>query len=138
MVGKCRQVGKLQRGRTLGRGFTLIELLVVMTIIALLLTIALPKYFGSIERAKEATLRENLKVLRTTIDRFRADTGRFPENLDELVAKQYLRSVPLDPVTESAATWVVVAHQDAEVAGVFDVKSGAKGVGRDGAQFSEL
>lgn len=129
---------KSNAGITRRIGFTLIELLVVMTVIALLMTIALPKYFNSIDRSKEMALRENLRILRTTIDRFHADTGQYPESLEELVAKQYLRSVPVDPVTESSATWVAVAHQNPDVSGVFDIKSGAKGKGADGMQFGKF
>lgn len=119
-------------------GFTLIELLVVLAIVALLLTIALPRYFGSLERSKEAVLQENLKVLRTTIDKFHGDTGHYPESLDELVTKEYLRAVPVDPVTERADTWVTLPHRDTEIPGIFDVKSGASGTARDGTPFSEL
>ncbi len=124
--------------RGAGSGFTLIELLVVLALIALLLTIALPRYFGSLDRSKETVLKENLKVLRTTLDKFQADTGQYPEVLDELVAKQYLRAVPVDPVTESATTWVIVPHQNPEVRGIFDVRSGAQGKSRGGVPFGEM
>ncbi len=79
------------------RGFTMIEMLVVMAIIAVLLTIALPKYFQDENRAKEAVLMENLHTTREVIDKFFADTGRYPESLSELVEKRYLRSMPLRP-----------------------------------------
>jgi len=120
------------------RGFTLIELLVVMSIIALLLTIAVPRYFGSLTRSKEVALQENLHVLRTTLDKFRADTGRYPETLDELVEAKYLRAVPADPVTESAATWVLVPPREAGTTGVGDVRSGAQGQLKDGRRYDAL
>ena len=91
------------------RAFTLIELMVVMAIIATLLTIALPRYFGSVERSKEATLKQSLAVMRDAIDKFYGDTGRYPDALEELVTKRYIRSLPVDPITESATTWVTVA-----------------------------
>jgi len=119
-------------------GFTLIELLVVLAIIALLLTLAAPRYFGSIEVAKEAVLRENLKNVRATIDQFHADTGAYPKTLDELVERKYLRALPIDPFTESAATWQAIAPDADRSEGVFDIRSGADGATRDGKPLSEL
>ena len=124
--------------RALWRGFTLIELLVVMSIIALLLTIAVPRYFGSLEKSKEVALKENLQVMRTAIDRFHTDKGRFPNDLGELVSEKYFRTVPVDPVTESATTWVPVPSRDIESPGIEDVKSGAPGMTRDKIPYSQL
>jgi general secretion pathway protein G len=117
-------------------GFTLIELLVVLAILATLLTIAVPRYFSSIDRSKEAVLKENLYQLRDAIGKYHADRGKYPESLDALATDKYLRKVPLDPITESAATWVVVAPDDPQKGGVFDVKSGAQGKGSDGTEFA--
>jgi general secretion pathway protein G len=119
-------------------GFTLIELLVVMAIIATLLTIALPRYFGSVERSKEATLKQSLAVMRDAIDKHYADTGRYPDAIEELVTKRYIRSLPVDPVTESAATWVTVAPPEGAKGGVYDVRSGAPGKATDGTAFADL
>ena len=118
-------------------GFTLIELLVVMAIIALLLTLAIPRYFGSLERSKEAVLREDLYQLRDAIGKYYGDKGRYPESLDALATEKYLRKVPVDPLTESAATWVVVAPEDPQKGGVVDVKSGAQGKASDGSVYAE-
>lgn len=120
------------------RGFTLVELLVVFAIIAVLLAIAVPRYFSSETRAREAVLKENLYVMREAIQQYYADKGKYPEQLESLAAEKYLRAIPLDPVTESATTWVVVPPQDAGKGGVYDVKSGAPGAGADGKPFSEL
>ncbi|MBX3475886.1 MAG: prepilin-type N-terminal cleavage/methylation domain-containing protein [Planctomycetes bacterium] len=117
-------------------GFTLIELLVVMAILATLLSIAAPRYFESLDRAKEATLRTDLRMLREAIDKYRADTGRLPETLQSLAEARYLRTVPVDPITESDTTWVVKPHPDGTTPGVFDVHSGASGVGHDGKAYS--
>jgi general secretion pathway protein G len=119
------------------RGFTLIELLVALAIVALLLSIVVPRYLGSLGRAEESVLKENLHALRDAIDKHQADTGRYPASLDELVAKKYLRSIPTDPVTQSAATWLVVAPADPQLGAVYDVKSGAKGAGRDGKPYEQ-
>ena len=119
------------------RGFTLIELLVALTIIALLLSIAVPRFFGSLGRAEESVLKENLYAMRDAIDKHLADTGRYPASLDDLVAKKYLRSVPADPVTQSSATWIVIAPVDPQLGAVYDVKSGAQGAGRDGKPYEQ-
>jgi general secretion pathway protein G len=120
-------------------GFTLIELIVVMAIIATLLTIALPRYFGSVERSKEVTLRQSLNVMREAIDKFNADNGRYPEKLEDLVEKRYIRAIPVDPITESVATWVIVPVPGAMAQGtVYDVRSGAPGNASDGKPFAEL
>lgn len=116
-------------------GFTLVELLVVFTIIGLLLTLALPRYFGSVDRAKETVLRENLVQMREAISRYHADKGRYPESLDALAAERYLRAVPLDPLTESTRTWQLVAPPDPQTAGIYDVRSGAGGRAQDGTEY---
>lgn len=118
------------------RGFTLIELLVVMTIIATLLMIALPRYFRSLERSREAVLREDLFVMRDAIDKYHADLAHYPETLTSLVEQHYLRGVPVDPQTRSSETWVTVANEDPEVPGIRDVHSGSPAVASDGTSFA--
>lgn len=119
------------------RGFTLIELLVVMAIIATLLTLAVPRYFGNLDKAKEAVLRENLSTLRQSLEKYYEDTGKYPAALDDLVARKYLRKIPVDPITESQATWIIIAPGDVQKGGVFDVQSGASGNAKDGSAYSE-
>jgi len=119
------------------RGFTLIELMVVMAIVATLLTLALPRYFGSLDKSKEAVLKENLFQMREAISRYYADKGKYPESLEGLATEKYLRKVPLDPITESAATWLLVQPEDPQKSGVVDVRSGAAGKSRDGSEFSQ-
>lgn len=116
-------------------GFTLIELLVVMAILATLLSLVAPRYFDSVERGKEAALRTNLRMLREAIDKHRADTGRLPESLEQLVESRYLRAVPLDPVTDRM-DWILVPMPGGAMAGVYDVHSGASGMGRDSTAYS--
>ncbi len=120
------------------RGFTLIELLVVMTILAILLTIAVPRYFGSVDKSKEAVLRQNLSQMRDAISHYYADKGKYPDSLDVLASDRYLREVPLDPITDSEKTWITVQPPDPQKSGVYDVRSGAQGQTRDGKNFSEL
>jgi len=107
------------------RGFTLIEMLVVMTLIALLLTLAVPRYFSSLDNGRQTVQRQNLATMRDAIDKFYGDQGRYPDTLDELVVKRYLRSVPIDPVTETS-NWVVSAPVDPTQGAVYDVQAPAR------------
>jgi general secretion pathway protein G len=119
------------------RGFTLIELLVVMAIVALLLAIAAPRYLGSLDKSKETALRQTLSVMRDALDKFYGDNGKYPDSLDTLVSRRYLRSLPVDPMTGSNGTWTTVAPDDPEKGRIYDVHSGADGTGRDGTAFRE-
>jgi len=120
------------------RGFTLIELLVVLGIVALLLTLAVPRFFPSVDKTKETILLDNLRNTRAVIDQYHADTGRYPDSLEQLVEKKYLARVPVDPVTDSETTWVIVPPEaDGEPGAVYDIRSGAPGNGRDGRPYAE-
>ena len=91
------------------KGFTLIELMVVMAIIATLMTIALPRYFSSLEASKETTLHQSVSSMREALDHYYGDTGRYPDSIEQLVELRYLRNQPLDPIAERKDTWVIVA-----------------------------
>lgn len=118
--------------------FTLVELLVVMAIIATLLSIAVPHYFRHLDLARENSLKQTLSVLRDTIDKYHADTGNYPESLDELIDKRYIRRLPVDPMTESSSTWVFVPPPDAPGAKeIWDIHSSAEGTGQDGTAYQD-
>lgn len=124
------------------RGFTLIELLAVVTIISILVSMAVPHYQNTILRAREAALKQNLHLLRSLIDQYFADKGHYPESLETLVTDGYLRTVPIDPFTDSNSTWQTVEAAASPLGGenppgIFDVKSGAPGVGKDGVPYNE-
>ncbi|NRF69145.1 prepilin-type N-terminal cleavage/methylation domain-containing protein [Aquincola sp. S2] len=135
----------MRTGRSLGWvstssrtvGFTLIELLVVLAIVAVLLTLALPRYYGQLDAAKEAVLLDNLRTTRDVIGKFYGDTGRFPESLEELVAKRYLAGVPVDPITESATSWTIDPVPPGYKGAVYDVHSTAPGTGRNGVPYAQ-
>lgn len=123
-----------------GRGFTLIELLLALLLVALLASLVAPVVTGSIQRAKESTLKENLYVLRKAIDDYYADTGKYPAELDELVQKRYVRKIPRDPMTDSKDTWQLV-RADSESGddsnGIIDLRSGSDAAGSDGTAFKD-
>ncbi len=125
------------RVNKISHGFTLIELMVVMTVIALLISIAVPSYFHSVEQAKEATLKQSLSVMRVAIDKFYGDNERYPTSINELVTRKYIRAVPVDPITESTETWVTQAPSLDVSNAVFDIKSGAPGKAKDGSAYAE-
>jgi general secretion pathway protein G len=122
--GRYRAIARRAGEGKLGsaRGFTLIELMVVMVLIALLLTIAVPRYFGTIDTGKQSVQRQNISAIRDAIDKYYGDQGKYPEALQDLVDKKYLRSVPVDPVTQ-LPNWVIVPPTDPNLTGVYDIRS---------------
>ena len=132
VVNRLKQSG----GRWRERGFTLVELLVVMIIIAILLTIVTPRYFNSVDRAKETVLKQNLSILRDAIDKYFADTGKYPADLHQLVEDRYIRAIPVDPITEENV-WVEVPPADPEVEGVFDVHTTSDRQALDGTFYEK-
>lgn len=119
------------------RGFTLVELMVVMAIIALLLALALPRYFKHLALSRETILKEDLAVMRDAIDKYHGDTGHYPDSLDTLVGARYLRSLPVDPVTERADTWQIVEPEDNAAGAMADIRSGAPGTAHDGSAYAD-
>jgi len=125
----------IERKRT--RGFTLIELLVVLGIVALLLTLAAPRFFPKVDSTKETILAENLRNTRAVIDQFHEDTGRYPDSLQQLVEKKYLPALPFDPIADSDSAWILVPPEDGDKGGVYNIRSGAPGAGRNGTSYAE-
>jgi len=110
---------------------------VVLAIVATLLAIAAPRYFRSVDYSKEVALKQSLAVMRDAIDKFYGDQGVYPDSLEALVEKRYLRNIPVDPISESAATWQITPPAEENKGKVFDVKSGAEGRAADGTSYKE-
>jgi len=140
-VGKERLAKDRSSRSALQAGFTLVELLIVMTIIAILMAIAIPRYQASVKSAREASLHEDLQVMRQAIDSYTMDKQKAPQSLDDLVSSGYLRAVPADPMTRSNSTWQTSTDEtlmtpDQTDGGVTDVHSGSTEMATDGSQYS--
>jgi general secretion pathway protein G len=118
-------------------GFTLVELLVVLAILMLLVAVAAPRYFAGVDRAKEAALKQNLMVMREALDKFYGDQSRYPHTLEELAERKYIRGIPVDPITESAKTWIIIPPSSDIQGGVYDLQSGAEGGALDGTNYAD-
>lgn len=116
-------------------GFTFIELTVVMAVIALIISIAMPRYFEGLERSKETALKQNLKEMREAIDHYHSDKGEYPTSLQTLVSERYLRFIPADPITEMTDTWLIIAPPDNSNR-VYDVASGATTISKNGDVYN--
>jgi general secretion pathway protein G len=117
------------------------ELMIVMAIIAILATIAIPIYVRTLQRAKEATLREDLHTMRTAIDSYTVDKEKAPDSLDDLVQAGYLKSIPVDPITSSSETWITsqsdtMTDVNETQGGMDDVHSGSQGLASDGTTYN--
>ena len=138
-IGKMKMM-RLNAGR---RGFTLIEILIVLSIIGILLGLAVPQYQMSVKRAREAVLKENLFIMRKMIDQYYQDKHKYPPSLQSLVEENYLKTIPIDPITGSSETWVEVRQMPpvdeyipGENLGVVDVKSGSEAKALDGTFYN--
>jgi general secretion pathway protein G len=125
------------------KGFTLLEILIVMGLIGILVGLAIPHYTTSTKRAKEAVLKEDLFQLRKFINQYYTDKGKYPPSLQALVDAEYVRSIPIDPITKSSETWVVIWETQTEddltlglEPGIVDVSSGSDQTALDGTPYN--
>jgi general secretion pathway protein G len=132
----------ISRARKRAEGFTLIELMIVMALIVILAGIAAAMYVNSIQRSKEAVLKTDLFRMRDAIDQYYADKNKYPPSLEALVTEKYLRTIPVDPITNSSETWQTTMSEPQpgsgfSESGVFDVKSGAEETALDGTRYAD-
>lgn len=133
----------MNRGDSRSRaGFTLIEIIIVFALIWILVGLALPRYQHSRRRALEAVLKEDLFQMRLLIGQYYTDKGKYPATLRTLVEEDYVRTIPLDPMTGSAETWQEIKDQPSyeEMVpgveyGIVDVRSGSQAKGLDGTTY---
>lgn len=122
------------------RGFTLLELIIVISIIIILIVMVVPTYQQHIQYAREATLRNDLFLMRQQIDYYTGDKGKRPQSLDDLVSAGYMREIPVDPIT-GERNWTTITAPDVNSAeggsGISDVRSAAPGNSSDGTPYSE-
>jgi general secretion pathway protein G len=122
-------------------GFTLVELMIVMTIIGLLAAIAIPSYIRSVQKAKEAVLKEDLHTMRMAIDSYTVDKEKAPQGLDDLVQAGYLKTLPIDPMTSRSDTWITsmsdtLSDINQTQGGIDDVHSGSQGLSSEGTTYN--
>lgn len=120
-------------------GFTLMEILVVVMLISVLAAVAVPVVSNSVEKARESALKENLLVMRRSLDDYLADNGRYPENLALLVEKRYLRYIPEDPVLDDPEPrWRARYTEYADGSrGIYDVRSTSDASASDGSSYED-
>jgi general secretion pathway protein G len=116
-------------------GFTLLELMTIIVIIGILVTLAVPSYQQSVIKAREAVLKQDLFTLRDVLDQYRADQGKYPSTLTDLVKVGYLRTIPVDPFTRSGSTWQET--MESTEGGIFDIHSGSTLVATNGTPYNE-
>ena len=138
VIGKKRQ--SVKPASKIERGFSLLELMIAMFILIILLSVALPTYQRTVRQARETVLEENLFQMRRAIDQYGADKGKLPQSLDDLVTDEYLRELPIDPVSEKRE-WTLIMGDDVNSTdgeqGLKDVKSKTEGEDSNGKKYED-
>jgi len=125
------------------KGFTLIEIMIVFTLIGILVAMGIPQFKYAVKRSREATLKEDLFIIRKLLNQYCVDKGHYPAALESLVEEEYLMKIPKDPITRSSETWVEVTETlteeeliNGELPGVVDVHSGSEEISLDGTPYN--
>ncbi len=126
------------------KGFTLIEIIIVFALIGILVGMGLPQFRNATIRARESILKESLFQMRKLINQYYTDKGKYPASLQTLVDEEYLRTIPIDPITRSSETWLEIYQTLTEdeimmielEVGIVDVHSGSNEKALDGTLYS--
>jgi general secretion pathway protein G len=86
------------------------------------------------QKAREALLRTNLKALRGAVAAYKEAHGKGPTSLQELATERFLRSIPVDPMNGSSATWEVERADDGTILAVHSVSDQTA---RDGSRYCD-
>ena len=92
-------------------------------------------------REREATLKQDLRMIRSAIDEYTLSKKQAPQSLQDLVNGHYLKEIPTDPFTQKK-DWVpqfdsVVLSLDQTTTGIVDVHSASRGVSSDGTAYRD-
>lgn len=129
------------------KGFTLLELMIVIAIIGILATLAQPSYKAAVKKSREAALKEDLYNIRSVLDQYYADNGKYPDSLEDIVTKGYMRGIPIDPITNTNQWQTVPFEGDFQLGstheggdssgGIYDVHSNSTEIGLNGKPYNE-
>lgn len=97
----------------------------------------MPRYFKSVDRSKDAALKHDLSTMRDALDKYYTDHAKYPDSLQDLVVDHYIREIPVDPVTDSTITWILIPPRERAKGKIFDIKSGAQGNSTEGIPYNQ-
>lgn len=93
-----------------GKGFTLIELLIVIAVIAILISIAFPRFKGMQDEGNIAKGKGELRTLQTAVESYYIhNANTYPAAITDVAAStvrpQIVTSIPADPFSTSGAAY---------------------------------
>ena len=122
----------LGSGRRKKIGFLMLGALVLG-----LLTIELRDHSDSPARMRELALQDDLWQMRSLIRDYTAEQHKQPESLHDLIAAGYLKRIPKDPMAGRDDTWIIERSNDAGMAGIVNVRSGASAISSKGSRYAD-
>ena len=111
--------------------------LAVAAVVSLLVLSLLPRDGDGVQKFRELALQQDLVVMRNTLNEYVADNHKRPQTLKELVMTGYLKSIPVDPITKRANSWVVEWSHDAKMTGIVNIRSGSRSTSSKGTAYRD-